>query len=88
LGDINNSTIEELNLVKELLWSKIDSDMQILNFEFKASIEKMGKVRVDFDSKNLVCVCVLSFEVNILSDDEKIINKIKEIGFDFGDDLN
>ena len=88
VGDINNSTIDELNLVKELLWSKIDSDVQELSFEFKASVEKMGKVRVDFDTKNLTCGCVLAFEVNILANCEKIIEFIKNLGFDFGDELN
>lgn len=87
-GSINGSSIEELNLVKELLWSKVDSDIQELSFVFNATLEKIGKVKIDMDKMNLFCESVLSFEVNILSDDKKIREAIKNLGFDFGEELN
>ena len=84
-GDIDKSTIEQLNLVKELLQCNIDDDIQKFSKQFNVSVQNYQKVFVDFETKNLTCNVVLSFVVNILTDNEKIAQKIQELGFEQGE---
>ena len=84
-GDINNSTVNEINLVKDLLWSKVDNDIQELSFKFNTSLDKMSEVKIDFENRNLYCECVLIFTVNILTDSEKILDELKKSDFIFGE---
>lgn len=84
-GDIDKSTIEQLNLVKELLQSNIDSDIQKLMKYFNVTVQNFQRIYIDFQTKNLSCNVTLSFVVNILTDNEKIAQKIQELGFQQGE---
>lgn len=86
-GDFNGASLNELNIVKEMLFAKVNSDIQSLNYLFSTTLEKLGEVSIDFSSSSLFCEAVIGIEVNIITDISVILDKIRGLGFDTGDSI-
>ena len=84
-GDLNNSTINEVVMVSDLLMSKSSADLQDINCQYVCSIEKDTYPRLDIENKCLVVNTVVTFDVSILADNAKIKASLESMGFVFGD---
>ena len=86
-GDFDGATLNELAIVKEMLFARVNSDIESLNYLFSTRMEKIGEVSIDFASSSLFCEAVISVEVNIITNASNIIEKIRNLGFDTGDTI-
>lgn len=83
-GDLDGATIDEIEMASNLLQSRVDADLQSLKDEFTTSLEKQSIIMVDFTKKRLFAEALVSFDVNIMTDDAKIKEAITGLGFEFG----
>ena len=58
-GDVNGVTIQDLNLIKELLFNKIEKDMNKINYFFNPIVKYMGDACFDFENKCVKVECIL-----------------------------
>lgn len=83
-GDLEGATINELEMSSNLLQSRVEADLASLKDNYTTSLEKQSAVSVDFIKKRLFVDALVSFDVNIMTDETKIRDTIQELGFDFG----
>lgn len=83
-GSLDGATIDELDMVSNLLMSRVEADLARLKDEFSTTIEKQSTVSIDFAKQRLYSESLISFDVNIMTDDSKIKESIEKLGFDFG----
>jgi len=83
-GDLDGATIEEIEMASNLLTSRVEADLGSLKDDFTTSLEKQSNISVDFEKKRLFADALVSFDVNIMTDDSKIKEAIVKLGFDFG----
>lgn len=86
-GNFDGASINELGLVKEMLFTKVNADFSIINADFDTSLEQMGEVSIDFATSSLICEAVVSIEVNIVTDVKNILSKFIKLDFETGDAL-
>ena len=68
-----------------MLFARVNSDIENLNYLFTTQMEKIGVVCIDFASSCLFCEAVIGIEVNIVTNVSNIIEQIRKFGFDTGD---
>jgi len=81
-GAFDGCTLNELEIVKSLVYAKLQSDYDDLNKLFAVKVENIGDVSIDFGRSVLFCDMVLSFNVNIVTDDSKMIKELERLGFE------
>lgn len=86
-GDFDGTSINELGLVKEMLFTKVNGDMGRINTQFTTSLEHMSEVSIDFATSSLICEAIISIEVNIVTDANNILNQFSKLDFEVGDVL-
>lgn len=84
-GEFDGASLNELSLVKEMLFARVNSDFEKLNYMFSTKLEKMGEISIDFVTSSLFCEAVIGIEVNIVTDVSNILGKFRDMGFDTGD---
>lgn len=84
-GEFDGVSLNELSIVKEMLFARVNSDIENLNYLFTTQMEKIGEVCIDFASSCLFCEAVIGIEVNIVTNVSNIIEQIRKFGFDTGD---
>ena len=84
-GEFDGASLNELSIVKEMLFARVNNDIENLNYIFTTKLEKIGEVCIDFSSSCLFCEAVIGIEVNIVTNVSNIIEQIRRLGFDTGD---
>ena len=60
-GDLDNSTIDQLHLMSELLHTQFNTDLQDSFADFEPSLAKQSQVKISFKKPMLYLFCELSF---------------------------
>lgn len=81
-GNLNGCTMEELNLIKELLWAKVSIDVEKLNGTFTTSMPYMGQPALDIVNSTIKVESIIEFTINIATDANVISDFLKQLGFD------
>jgi len=81
-GNLNGCTVEELNLIKELLWAKVSIDVEKLNGTFTTNMPYIGQPALDIVHSTLKVESIMEFTINIATDASVISNFLKQLGFD------
>ena len=80
-GDLNGSTIEELGLVKELLFNKVNKDYSKLDIIFDVDFDYYGEASVDFKNECIKIESIISYDLNNVDNDE-FIDILEKLGFE------
>lgn len=84
-GEFDGASIQDLALVKELLFTRINNDFEKINATFAVNLERLNEIAIDFTTSSLVGEGVIAIQVNIVTDVKRIIEKLQEIGFQGGE---
>lgn len=84
-GDLSGATINQLNIVKELLDAKMDDDLQAYGYNFQIQNVTFLQPYIDFYEKRLMARCRIQFVVNGYKDEQNIKNILQTDGFVFGE---
>lgn len=85
IGEFNGASLNELAMVKEMLFARINGDVEKLNYLLNLKLERMGEVSIDFSSSSLICEAIIDVEVNVVTNVSNILEHFKSLGFDTGD---
>lgn len=71
-GDLNGSTMKDLNLMQEFLFNEVERDYQKMISVLKAEFEFIGQAVVDFNTKAIKVEAIISFKSDINITQDKI----------------
>lgn len=80
-GDLNGSTLKDLNVIQELLINELERDYMKMQSALNAKFDFVGEAVVDFNKNVIKIESIISFESDINNDEEKIINFLGKIDF-------
>ena len=83
-GNLDGSTLEDLNIVKELLGNRVACDQSKLSPTFNTDFEYQGDATIDFRQSCIKIDAVVSFECNIVTDVKQITDFLGKLGFEAG----
>lgn len=81
-GNLDGSTLEDLNIVRELLANRVGSDQAKLHPTFNTEFEYCGDAVIDFKKSCIRIDAIVSFECNIVTDVKEITGFLGKLGFD------
>lgn len=81
-GDLDGSTLEDLNIVQELLGSRVSSDSAKFAPTFITDFEYCGNAVIDFGQSCIRVDAIVSFECNIVTDVKEITSFLSKLGFE------
>ena len=82
IGDIDGSTLDDINIVSELLTSRVKNDEAKLSPTFKTSFEYCGESVIDFKQSAIKIDAIVAFECNIVTDVKQITEFLGKLGFE------
>ena len=80
-GSLDGSTLEDINIVSELLRSRVANDEAKLHPTFNTEFEYCGDAVIDFRQSCLKIDGIVSFECNIVTDVKEITDFMGKLGF-------
>ena len=83
-GNLDGSTLEDLNIVRELLANRVGNDQTKLYPTFKTDFEYQGDAVIDFKKSCIKIDAIVSFECNIVTDVQQITEFLGKLGFEAG----
>lgn len=81
-SDLNGCTIEELNLIKELLFAKVSIDVEKLRGTFTTTMPYIAQPALDIVHSTMKVEAIMEFTINIATDASVIADFLKQLGFD------
>jgi len=83
-GELDGSTLEDLNIVRELLGNRVGTDQMKLQPTFNTNFEYCGDAVIDFKQSCIRIDAIVSFECNIVTDVKEITGFLSKLGFESG----
>lgn len=87
-GNLDGSTLDDINIVRELLSSRVGNDQAKLAPTFKTEFEYVGDAVIDFQKSCLKIDAIVSFECNIVTDVKEITDFLRKLGFESASSVN
>ena len=82
MGNLDGSTLQDLNIVRELLANRVGSDEAKLNPTFNTDFEYCGDAVIDFKQSCIKINAIVTFECNIVTDVKEITEFLGKLGFE------
>lgn len=81
-GNLDGATLNDINIVSELLRSRVGHDKAKLSPTFNTEFEYCGEPVIDFKQSSLKVDAIVSFECNIVTDVKEITDFLGKLGFE------
>lgn len=81
-GNLDGATLNDINIVSELLRSRVSHDKAKLSPTFNTEFEYCGEPVIDFKQSSLKVDAIVSFECNIVTDVKEITDFLGKLGFE------